>query len=156
MILEERRSGSEDYPDLGECVELLQRYSKLANMSKIGQTTRSRPVVIVRPRTHSVRRRLDSEARAQLIADYERGVPSTQFVTAYGLAKGTVLKILHETGVVRKQRHPSADEVDEMVGLYRQGWSLVRIGEHFGFDQGTVWLRLRRAGVPMRKARERR
>jgi hypothetical protein len=27
-----------------------------------------------------------------------------------------------------------------MVELYRQGWSLVKIGEHYGFDQSAVWL----------------
>lgn len=37
-------------------------------------------------------------------------------MTAYDLGKGTVLKIRHEAGVVRKQRHPSADEVDEWSG----------------------------------------
>jgi hypothetical protein len=30
-----------------------------------------------------------------------------------------------------------------MVALYQQGWSLVRIGKHCGFNHGSVWLWLK-------------
>ena len=68
----------------------------------------------------------------------------------YNLSKGSVLKILHEAGVVREQRHPSREQVDEMIKLYQQGWPLVKIGEHFGFNHGSVWLWLKERGLVMR------
>jgi hypothetical protein len=69
----------------------------------------------------------------------------------YGIGKGTVLGILDKAGVIRRQRHLTAGQVAEAVVLYRQGWSLVRLGEYFGFDQSAVWSTLKRQGVVMRR-----
>src|SRR5712691_5988160 len=104
VILEERRSGSADYPDLGECVELLHRYSKLPNLSKIGQSSHPRSMPIAHPRTHRIRKRLSTQTITQLVADYEAGASSTALMKKYQLGKGTVLKILRQAGVIRQQR----------------------------------------------------
>lgn len=41
-------------------------------------------------------------------------------------------------------------QVDEAVRLYKNGWSLVRIGEQFDVHARTVQRRLRERGVRMR------
>lgn len=86
------------------------------------------------------------------MADYEGGASSTVLMKKYQLGKGTVLNILHEAGVIRQQNKLSAEQLDEAVKLYAAGWSLVKLGSRFGFDQSTLWLRFKELGVPMRKA----
>jgi hypothetical protein len=136
-------------------VELLQRYSKLGNMSSLCQYNTVRSVPAASPRVHSARRRLGADLTAQLITDYQSGTPSTALMRKYQLGKGTVLQILNEAGVLRKRCHPTSEQVDEMVVLYQQGWSLVRIGKHCGFSHGSVWLWLKDRGIEMRKSWER-
>jgi hypothetical protein len=114
-------------------VELLQRYSKLANLSKIGQYDRSRSVPVVRPQVHALKRRLRPEDITQLVADYQAGSSSTALMKKYQLGKGTILGILREAGVIRQQRKLSKTQLDETAALYSQGWSLVRIGERLDF-----------------------
>lgn len=41
-------------------------------------------------------------------------------------------------------------QVEEAAHLYRQGWSLARLGERFEVDSTTVWRALRAQGVRMR------
>jgi hypothetical protein len=69
----------------------------------------------------------------------------------YHIGKGTVLDILHEAGVIRRQRRASEAQMKQAANLYAQGWSLTQIGEHFGFDDSTVWLWLKGLGVPRRR-----
>jgi hypothetical protein len=73
----------------------------------------------------------------------------------YGLGKGTVLNVLREAGAIREQHRPSTAQLAEAAQLYAQGWSLVKLGEHFGFDQSTIWKGLTRSGVKMRRPWER-
>jgi hypothetical protein len=141
--------------DLRFWVELMQRYSKLADLSKIGHSTTVRSVPIARRRIHSARKRLGPEAVAQLVADYQAGVPATQLMGTYGIGKGAVLRILHEAGVIRSRPSLTSARLQEAAELYGQGWSLVRLGEHFGFDQSAIWLGLKRMKVPMRRPWER-
>lgn len=110
---------------------------------------------VAHSRTHRISKRLSAAAITQLVADYEAGASSTALMKKYQLGKGTVLKLLREAGVIRPQNKLSAEQLDEAVKLYAQGWSLVRLGEHFGFDQSTLWLRFKELGVPMREAWER-
>lgn len=136
-------------------VDLLHRYANLPRPSTIDTYTTIRPVPIANPRIHNTRKRLGSEITPQLVADYEAGQSTPALMKRYKLGKGTVLKILNEAGVVRKQRHPSPEQVDEIVELYQQGWSLVRIGEYVDFDQSAVWHWLKERGVKRRKSWER-
>ena len=57
-------------------------------------------------RRHRVADRLDETIITQLVKDYKDGIPTTQLVGRYGLAKGTVLKLLREHGATaRSNRH---------------------------------------------------
>lgn len=51
------------------------------------------------PRRHRVADRLGETIIMQLVKDYEDGIPTTRLTPRYGLAKGTVLKLLQEHGV---------------------------------------------------------
>jgi hypothetical protein len=77
---------------------------------------------------------------AQLLEDYQAGAPATELMKQYGIDKVAVLGILNEAGVTRKQRRMSNEQLTEAAELYHQGWSLVRLGNHFGFHQsGSGW-----------------
>src|SRR5437879_4214990 len=115
-------------------VELTHRYSKLANLSKVGHCSAGRSVPIARLRVHGVRKRLGPEALAELVSEYQAGSPTTALMAKYHIGKGTVLRILDEAGVTRKRRKATAAQMQEAADLYGKGWSLVEIGEHFGFE----------------------
>jgi transposase len=110
-----------------------------------------RDVPAARPRVHQARRRLGSEAITLLITDYQAGASAAALMKQYGIGKGTVLGILNEAGAIRRRRCLTNEQLAEAAELYRQGWSLVRLGERFGFDQSAVWSALKRQGVTMRR-----
>ncbi|WP_376775437.1 helix-turn-helix domain-containing protein [Saccharothrix ecbatanensis] len=46
----------------------------------------------------------------------------------------------------------TAAQVEAAVELYQQGWSLMKIARRFDVNDGTVWRKLKAAGVRMRPA----
>lgn len=58
--------------------------------------------------------------------------------------------LLKRQGVELRRRGLGAEQIDEAVRLYGEGWSLMRIGARFKVDSTTVWHRLRERGVRMR------
>jgi hypothetical protein len=136
----------------------MHRYSKLPDVSRVGRSVGGRNAPVAarpRPRVHNIRKRLSPDDIARLVADYEAGSSTAALMKHYGLGKGTVLRILNEAGVTRKQNTGTVEQINQAVELYTQGWSLVRIGEHLGFCQSTVWLWLQERNVGMRRAWER-
>jgi hypothetical protein len=132
-------------------VELIQRYSKIPDVSHFRKSTAVRDVPVARPRVHDVRRRLNRETITQLVADYEAGQSTPTLVKRYGLAKGTVLKLLKEHGITMRHQQMTEAEIIETIDLYQQGWSLARIGQHFGRNPSIIQGVLKRAGVARRK-----
>jgi hypothetical protein len=63
--------------------------------------------------------------------------------------------LLRRAGVTMRRRGLTADQITESAQLYREGWSVARIGEHFGVDGTAVWRSLRQRGVPMKRPYER-
>ncbi|MGW4126042.1 helix-turn-helix domain-containing protein [Nocardia sp. NPDC004711] len=96
--------------------------------------------------------RLGQETIRQIVARYEAGEPSTALMSAFGLSKGSLLKVLRDAGVAMRNQGLSPEQINEAEQLYGAGWSLARIGEKLGVDHGTVWRRLKERGVPMRDA----
>jgi hypothetical protein len=69
----------------------------------------------------------------------------------YGVRRETISRIIRDASVqVRAQRAISPEQISEAAGLYRQGLSLARLAERYGFDGQTIHTHLRRAGVVMR------
>ena len=102
------------------------------------------------PRVHNAERRLGLERVARLISDYQAGAPSTELMTKYRLGKGTVLSILERHGVSRRNQPLTSEQCDEAIHLYLRGWSLAKVGRHFGREHTVIRDVLRRAGVPRR------
>jgi hypothetical protein len=101
-------------------VELPGRYSKLQAPDltlrlpgTTGKPRRSRPLI------HAARRRLSTNERRQLAADYEAGRSTTWLMRTYRLGKGTVLSILGEHGVKMRGQGIPDDQIDEAIALYK-------------------------------------
>jgi hypothetical protein len=68
----------------------------------------------------------------------------------FAIDRRTVSEILRREGVAMRWRGLDAEQVDEAVQLYRDGWSLARIGGRMSTDPTTVLARLRERGVRTR------
>lgn len=64
-------------------------------------------------RVHNVRKRLGPGTSAQLVADYQAGLPTAVLMERYGIGKGTVLGILHEADVVRRREVLTDEQLAE-------------------------------------------
>lgn len=85
-----------------------------------------------------------------LVAEYEAGSTMNALAKKFGINRRTVSTILRRNGIPTRYRRLSSEQVDDAVRLYRAGWSLARIGEHFRVDPTTVHNRLRDRRVSMR------
>ena len=97
--------------------------------------------------------RLTNEQRAALVADYETGLPTTELTTRYGLAKGTVLRLLEEAAIPMRRQGLSAEMAEQARLLYESGLSLTAVGEQLSQAPTSVARALRRIGVTLRPGR---
>jgi hypothetical protein len=131
-------------------VELLGRYSKMSKPLPV-QRKRSRQARrVAQPRVHKVRKRLSADVIASLVHDYKSDQSTTALMHTYKLGKGTVLCMLAEHGVKMRGLGIPEDRLTEAIHLYKSGWSLIRLGEHFGCSGETVRQMLLTAGLAMR------
>jgi hypothetical protein len=130
-------------------VELVGRYSNYIEQIK-RLTALARKTFPVRFESASapvcrVNFRLDEQLVQQLLADYRAGSTGRKLAEQYGLARSTVMGLLHSVAV----RYPrvTAAEAAEMVRLYRAGVRQVHIAARFDRDPGNIWHVLKRAGA---------
>ncbi len=67
----------------------------------------------------------------------------------FGLSRTAVMANLNRLGT-ESRRGIIQRRIEEAVALYKQGWSLAKIGKKYGVYPSTVRDALLRAGVPMR------
>jgi DNA-directed RNA polymerase specialized sigma24 family protein len=89
------------------------------------------------------------EAEA-LVAAYSAGVSVKELAAAYQLHRNTVAKHLDRHSVVRRQTGLMTTDINAIVRLYRDGWSLARIGQRFDVRPTSVRYRLQHARVALR------
>jgi len=87
---------------------------------------------------------------AQLIVDYQNGVASTDLMVRYRLGKGTVLNILENHGVSRRNQPLTPDQCDEAIELYLRGWSMAKVGRRYGREHTVIRDVLVKAGISRR------
>jgi lambda repressor-like predicted transcriptional regulator len=73
----------------------------------------------------------------------------------FGVHRTTVAGCLRKLGIPLRRQGLSPTELDQAAALYRQGWSLVRLGEKLGCDAETVRQRFKQVGVVRRGPHER-
>ena len=102
------------------------------------------------PGIFSVARRLGAEGVARLIVAYESGTPTTQLTRDFGIAKGSVLRLLEQNGVAMRQQPIPAELIPKAAELYNEGLSLTAVSDRLGVNRSTLFHAFRRAGVTMR------
>lgn len=138
-------------------MELLKLYSnqdiilqKLQRLLRLPR--RERPTA--RPRSKQAQRRLAPDQVTELLAAYQGGSTVLELAASYGVHRTTVTGLLKRHGV--PFRPPGLDPADlpEAIRLYEAGWSLARLGQHFGVTgHNTISDALRKAGVTIRPRR---
>lgn len=94
--------------------------------------------------------RLKPAAVAEIVARYQAGEASTAVAADYGLSKGSVIRLLRDSGVPIRRQGLTDAQITEAAQLYESGVSLAKVGTHFNVDHGTVWHALKKQGVKMR------
>jgi len=71
-------------------------------------------------------------------------------MTKYQLGKGTVLGILERHGVSRRNQPLTAEQCSEAIELYLAGWSMAKVGRHYGRAHTVIRDLLKRKGITRR------
>lgn len=132
--------GSYSNPSLVSCFRGI-----LAGQSDDRMSDRSRP-------SRQIQRHLGAREVLNLVGAYTQGDTIEELATTFGVHRTTVLAHLERRGAQRRSGVVTKN-IDEASRLYEQGWSLARVGEHFGVDGETVRRALRAAGVTLRPRR---
>lgn len=128
-------------------VELLRHYSskailrdRLVDLRERFTNIDAHPVRRSRSprRRFKITSRLSAEQLNELVAAYESGISSNQLVIGYGIAKGTVLKLLRANNVTMRGQGLNAATAKQAAALYRNGKSLAAAGAMFDVDPTTV------------------
>lgn len=82
--------------------------------------------------------RLSPEAAAELVEAYRQGGGIDDLARQFEVHRTTVMAHLDRSGVERRRRGLAREQVDEAAKLYGDGWSLARVGRHFGVNGETV------------------
>ena len=99
--------------------------------------------------------RLSAAQLGRLVARYQSGATVYELAAEFSVERRTVAVQLKRQGVTLRRQSPTADEVDEMIRLYRSGLSLAAVGLHLGFVARTVQRYLRGRGMQLRDTRGR-
>jgi hypothetical protein len=138
-------------------VELMGRYSNSDNAAKLqrilaGHKRARVPVRTTRSlRRKQVQHRLEREEVDQLLERYRAGTKISDLAVEFQITRTTVMKHVERAGAPRR-RNLVRDHLDEARRLYDRGWSLARVGDHFGVDPNTVRYAFRKAGMSGRDA----
>lgn len=141
-------------------VELLGSYSNPDILSRVrqvlaGQSTDRLPDRTTRSLPHKqAQHRLTPEEVDRLLDHYHAGTKINDLAAEFKVGRTTVMKHVERAGAPRR-RNIVTDRLDEARRLYDQGWSLARVGAHFGVDPATVGYALRKAGIPRRDSQGR-
>ncbi|MCA4995233.1 helix-turn-helix domain-containing protein [Tsukamurella tyrosinosolvens] len=139
-------------------MELARKYSKKGHLrdrfaaldSLVAKSTPrpQRPQPKRHPKQH-----LTPEQVSGLVARYNAGTPSTQLVAETGMAKGTILKLLHANGATIRRQGLSPEDITHAAHLYASGQSLAQIGSRYGVSHTTVRYALIDEGIQLRPRR---
>lgn len=97
-------------------------------------------------------KRLNDDARAQVVARYSAGETTTVLAKDYDVAKSTIIGILRANNVVVRRQPMTVDQVSEAARLYEAGLSLSQVAEALGVNQETMRIAIINVGVKIRPA----
>ena len=94
-----------------------------------------------------VRRRLSSEAIAQVVERYQTGATAAELGAEHGVSKNGMLKLLREQGVqIRTKSLPTA-VVTQAMHLHERGLSMRQVSEQLGVSRTALRRNFQKMGV---------
>ena len=87
---------------------------------------------------------------SELVAAFEAGVEVKQLAAIYGINRSTVQDHLRRREVRRRRTKLSGADIEKVVGLYAQGWTIEAIGSELRVGASTVRRALLKAGAEIR------
>ncbi len=82
--------------------------------------------------------RLRAARQAELIADYEAGMPVKAISAKYGVHRGTVSALVRRAGVAVRVGGLDAEERARASSLYKSGVTLKQVAQHLGVGDEAV------------------
>jgi hypothetical protein len=141
-------------------VELMRLYlnprisgKQLENTRRLALTRPITPSSVAQPVRHASR--LTDEDVARLSANYRSGSPAKALAAKFGVHRHTVAEVLERAGIERHTRGLTPAQVAQAIRLYRDGWSLAKVGHELGVTANTVRRYLLLGGVVMRSPNDR-
>ena len=138
-------------------VGAVERYSRRSDLLRRLEEVRKQPQIMriehLDEPTYTpyrLQQRLDDGTRAQLVRNYQDGIPTTELTKIYRLSKASVLALLRDAGISMRRQGLDQEQTAEAIRLYHLGLSLVRVGEQVGFGPTSVANALRAAGLRLR------
>ena len=95
-------------------------------------------------------RRLTSEEIDGVVGRYKAGESANVLAGELGVHRTTIVGHLKRRGVLTRYRIITEKDLAEAARLYEEGWSLARVGEHFGVSARTVMSTFRAARIATR------
>jgi hypothetical protein len=84
------------------------------------------------------------------VAAYRAGATIRELGAQFGVWRGTVGRNLKARDINTRAPKLGQDGIQEAARLYRTGWTLIEIAEHYGVGYNTMRVRLISAGMVMR------
>jgi DNA invertase Pin-like site-specific DNA recombinase len=120
-------------------------YEHLLNLPK-----RHAPVKPISHLQHQ--HRLTPAEVVALVQAYQSGADMKQLAIKFGVHRTTVAGWLRRLGIPLRRQGIQDNDIPAAIRLYQQGWSLVRLGEHFACDAETVRQAFKQANIARRGA----
>ena len=108
-----------------------------------------------RPARRQSQHRLDASAVAELIDGYLAGAKIKDLAQRFGVHRTTVTCLLRRHNVQPRPVGLSPGQLNDTTRLYREGWSLAKLGDKFGVDDMTERRYLLLADVAIRSPHKR-
>jgi hypothetical protein len=93
-------------------------------------------------------RRLNPEEISEVLQRHQAGESANSLAKVFGTHRRTIVQ--HLTASQVQTRYRADIDLLEARQLYEQGWSLARVGQHFGVAAGTIRRALLQDGMTTR------
>jgi transposase len=96
-------------------------------------------------------RRLDSDDLVAFQDAYLEGIQITEIAQRFGIHRNTVFELVKRLGLPsRRQAYFSAEEISQVIALYKSGQSAQKVADQFSVNASTIRYLLLKNGVSMR------
>jgi phage-related baseplate assembly protein len=102
------------------------------------------------PIRRQVQRRLTPAEQVAVAQAYQAGADMKDLAAAYRVHRHSISHCLHALAIPLRRQGLQEQDLEEAARLYLEGWSLARLGQHYGCHLTHVHQKLIAHGVQMR------